>query len=177
MKTTRNLPRALAAALAVLIAGCATPESRIRESPQAFARLDAGQQALVRTGQIARGFDRDAVRLALGEPDRIVVETKASGQREIWHYLDYGSGPGSVVFDGFYSLYANEGGPFPPTGSPAFEGYPGYYPPFRPYGAFADPYFSSGSFFYGSNPPRAHDRMRVLFDTTGHVSEVRQAKP
>jgi len=176
MKTTRNLLRASAVALAVLVCGCATPESRIKGSPEAFARLTPDQQALVRQGQVAQGFDRDAVRLALGEPDRVVVVTNAGGQHEIWHYIEYGDGQRSLVFDGFYNAYSVEGGPFFWAGSAYYEGYPGYRPGFGPSGEFEGPRFWSGTFFYGPGPGRARDRIRVIFDATGHVAEVRQAK-
>jgi hypothetical protein len=57
VKTTRILSLATAALCAVLLAGCDTPESRIKDSPQVFARLNPDQQALVKNGQIAVGFD------------------------------------------------------------------------------------------------------------------------
>lgn len=172
MKTTRNLLLASAAALAVLICGCATTESRIEGNPQAFARLTPGQQALVRAGQVAPGFDMDAVRLALGEPDRVSVVTSAGGQRQVWRYVTYGEGQGTLVFEGFYSPYGRSGPPASWEDRAAYEGFPGY----QGFGNWGAPYVWAGSFIYDTPPARAHDRIRVIFDTTGHVAEVRQAK-
>jgi outer membrane murein-binding lipoprotein Lpp len=78
MKTTRIFPLACAALCAVLLAGCDSPDYRIKESPQVFDRLNPDQQALVKNGQIAVGFDMDAVKLALGDPTRIVMRTDGS---------------------------------------------------------------------------------------------------
>ena len=103
--------RASAVVLAVLAGGCATPESRIKESPQAFARLPPDQQALVRAGQVAPGLDMDAVRLALGDPDFVVIVTNAGGRRQVWHYLAYGDDEGRLVFDGYFNGQNIVGGP------------------------------------------------------------------
>jgi hypothetical protein len=83
------------------LVGCSTPDSRIKANPEVYARLDARQQALVRAGQIALGFDFEAVKLALGEPDRVNVRTTADGETVIWHYLTY-EAEGRVLFTGHY---------------------------------------------------------------------------
>jgi hypothetical protein len=172
LKTTRNLLRASAVVLAVLAGGCATPESRIKESPAAFARLTPDQQALVRAGQVATGFDMDAVRLALGDPDRVVTVTNAAGRRQVWHYLAYGDDDGRIVFDGYYNGYNVVNGPGAWQGRTNFMGYPIN----RDYGYWAGPYIWSGAFIYNTVPSGARDRIRVIFDTTGHVAQVRQEK-
>jgi hypothetical protein len=103
MKTS-NFSRWLLAAGALgalWLAGCSTPDTRIQSNPAAFARLTPEQQSLVRAGQIALGFDMDAVKLALGEPDRMSVRTDADGETAIWHYLSYES-DGRVLFTGYY---------------------------------------------------------------------------
>jgi hypothetical protein len=172
MKTTRNLPRASAVVLALLVGGCATPESRIKGSPQAFARLTPDQQALVRTGHVARGFDMDAVRLALGDPDRVVTVTSAAGRRQIWRYLSYGDDEGRIVFDGYYNGYGIVGGPGAWQARTNFMGDPIG----RNYGNWGGPYLGPGAFIYDTVPFGSRDRIRVIFDTTGHVAEIRQAK-
>jgi hypothetical protein len=178
MITTRNLLRASAVVLAVLVVGCTTPEARIKENPGAFARLTPGQQALVKAGHIAPGFDMDAVRLALGEPDRIVTVTRADGQRQVWHYAEYGDDDGRVVFDGFYNGYNLTGGPIPWEDQRNYVGYPSY----RGYGKgggpynWGGPYLWSGAFIYDTTPEWSRDRLRVIFDTTGHVAAIHQAK-
>jgi outer membrane protein assembly factor BamE (lipoprotein component of BamABCDE complex) len=149
MKTTRNLLIASAALVAALLGGCATPESRIKDSPAVFARLNPDQQALVKAGQIAPGFDMDAVKLALGDPDRILVETNASGSHEIWRYVTYEDYQGTVIFGGYYHRYWGWGGP----------------------------YFWGGGPYYNGYPARVHERIRVIFDTTGHVATIQQDKP
>ena len=82
---------------AILLAGCeTTPDSRISNNPTAFAQLTAQEQTLVKSGQVGVGFSEMAVKLALGEPNRVTLETNAQGQIQIWHYSE------SVYYDGAY---------------------------------------------------------------------------
>jgi hypothetical protein len=53
---------------AVLLAGCNSIESRIREDPAEFAALPKGDQDRVRSGKIEVGFTPQMVRWALGAP-------------------------------------------------------------------------------------------------------------
>lgn len=85
MKTKLHL--ALWAAL--LLAGCATPETRIRHNPALFASFSPEVQAKVRAGHIALGFSRQAVRMALGDPDRIYHRITTNGTSEVWAYTSY----------------------------------------------------------------------------------------
>lgn len=96
-----SLARLLACACVLVLAGCSTPQTRIRANPEIFSRLTPEQQAMVRAGHIGLGFDFDAVKLALGDPDRITVRTDADGETVIWHYLTYEAG-GRVLFTGYY---------------------------------------------------------------------------
>ncbi len=91
-----------AASAAVLLAGCTSPETRIKNNPEIFAQLTPQEQTLVKSGQVGVGFTPQAVKLALGDPDRITVRTDGKGQTQIWHYLE------TVYYDGAY-LY---GGPY-----------------------------------------------------------------
>lgn len=86
---------------ALCLAGCSTPATRIRAHPETFARLSPEQQALVRAGQIGLGFDFDAVKLALGDPDRVTTRTTADGETVTWHYLTY-EADGRMLFTGYY---------------------------------------------------------------------------
>jgi outer membrane protein assembly factor BamE (lipoprotein component of BamABCDE complex) len=147
MKTPMKL--LLAAAAAALLAGCSTPESRISDSPQVFARLNPDQQALVKAGQVAPGFEMDAVRLALGDPDRTLVVTDAGGQHEVWRYVTYEDYQGVVIYGGYWHRYRGWGGPRFWGGLPYYDGY----------------------------PARVHERIRVVFDATGHVASIQQDKP
>lgn len=98
-----KLKPATAALLALLLAACAsTPASRIEKNPSAFAQLTPEQQEKVRAGQIAIGFDANATRLALGEPDRILQKTTAAGESEIWQYVDVYTYPTGPCYGAFF---------------------------------------------------------------------------
>ena len=69
--------------------GCATtPESRVEQNASAVASWPAEVQAQVRVGKVAIGFTAEQVRVALGEPDRALKRTDASGVRDVWVYFD-----------------------------------------------------------------------------------------
>lgn len=87
------------------LAGCATPDARIKRSPEIFARLTAEQQALVKEGKVGIGFDADAVRLAVGEPDRKWTRTDESGTRELWIYTAWENEAGQPLMRGWYHGY------------------------------------------------------------------------
>ncbi len=148
MKTTRILPLAALALCAVLLAGCDTPDSRIKSSPDVFARLNPDQQALVKNGQIAVGFDMEAVKLALGDPSHIVIRTTAAGQHQVWHYVTYEDYQGVVIYGGYWHRYRGWGGPNFYMGAPYYNGY----------------------------PARVHDRLKVEFDAANRVESIEQEK-
>jgi hypothetical protein len=95
--------------MAALLSGCATPETRIKREPEMFARLSPEQQALVKEGKVGVGFDADAVRLAVGEPDRKWTRTDASGTREVWSYTTWENDLGQPLFRGWYHSRADVG--------------------------------------------------------------------
>ena len=101
MKTTHLIRLALISILGIWLAGCSTPATRIKANPEAFARLTVEQQSLVKAGQVALGFDFEAVKLALGDPDRVTTRTDADGQTVVWHYLTY-EADGRMLFTGYY---------------------------------------------------------------------------
>lgn len=82
------LTRLAALLLAAAIAGCATPDSRIRDQQAAFDRYPPEVQQKIRAGQIDVGYTADMVRMALGEPDQRLERTTAEGASEIWAYRD-----------------------------------------------------------------------------------------
>jgi len=98
----------------VALTGCATPETRIQKNPEVFARLTPRQQDLIKQGQAGVGFDPEMVKLALGEPDRIVTRTDAQGTTEIWSYQIYDSSDGVLLYRGYYHRYYVWGDPFYP---------------------------------------------------------------
>jgi hypothetical protein len=137
----------------ILVAGCSTPESRIARHPEDFARLSPDQQALVRAGRVGIGMDQLAVKLALGNPNRISIITKPSGTSEIWHYEENGYYDGSFLYPGPYPYWA---GP---------RSYPNGYWAFGP-----EPYDYLDDFAY---PIVSYDRFRIGF-THGKVSSIHE---
>jgi outer membrane protein assembly factor BamE (lipoprotein component of BamABCDE complex) len=134
------LPLILAAVALVTVAGCATPEARIKDNPTAYTQLTPEQQALVKAGHVGLGMPQDGVRLALGKPDHVTEHTDASGVQQVWHY---------VQVDTSY-VYAS---PYPYYG---YGGYP----------RFNTPFFFPGGYggFYGNAPVQTEsDKMRVVF--------------
>ena len=87
---------------ALLLGGCATPESRIAKSPELFASLSATDQELIKQGKVSVGFSMEMVRLALGDPDRITTRTDANGTSEIWNYVTYETAEGVYLYRGFF---------------------------------------------------------------------------
>lgn len=140
----------MAAGAALLFASCAsTPESRIRENPEAFNRLSPQDQELVRQGQVAIGFDKEMVRLAVGEPDRIWSRVDTEGASEAWSYTTYESADGYPLYTGFYHRYHR------------------YHPYHGFYGGFGHPYYP----YYLSYPGRREREVfKVVFKEDRVVS-------
>jgi hypothetical protein len=65
-----------------------------------------------RQGKVAPGFDMDAVKLALGDPDRVTIHTDATGSHQIWHYVTYEDYQGGIIYAGYYHRYRGWGGPY-----------------------------------------------------------------
>jgi len=95
----------LACAALVMLAGCATPQTRIDRSPDVFVKLSPADQQLIREGKVAVGFTPEMVRLALGEPDRVYTRTDASGVNEAWSYTTYETDSGVMLYRGYYHRY------------------------------------------------------------------------
>ena len=124
------IPTALAL---ILLAGCASPEARIKDNPGAYSTLPPEQQALVQKGQVGLGMPEAAVQLALGKPDRVTERTDAGGVTHIWHYTDV--------------EYADLPGAYP------------WYPYAYRRHAFYDPFLAPGYYPAGVET----DRVRVVF--------------
>jgi hypothetical protein len=114
MKTKQIWMLVVALSGLAFVTGCATTEARIEKNPQAFARLAPDQQELVKKGEVAIGFDEDAVKLALGEPDRVRTRTDARGTNEIWSYSNYDGPDGTLLYRGWYHRYYVWGDPLYP---------------------------------------------------------------
>ena len=93
---------AFVAAVTLLVAACASPQKRIDRNPDAFNKLPPEQQALIKQGKVGIGFDETAVKLALGNPDRISERTDTSGKSTIWRYVEYETDGGIALYSGFY---------------------------------------------------------------------------
>lgn len=146
-------------ALSLLVAACASPQSRIDSSPDTFKALTAEQQALVKQGKIAIGFSEDAVKLALGKPQRISQRTDDKGKSTVWRYVDYDNGAVGTAFGGFYgaSYY------------PGFAGYGAFGRPVGVYNGFYGPGFNT--IYTGSGVER--ERLRVVF-VDGKVTAIEE---
>ncbi len=81
----------MGAGVAFLLAGCvSTPERRIERNPALFASFPPEAQARVRKGEVAVGFTKDMVRLAIGEPRHVHARTTQAGESEVWTYTGIG---------------------------------------------------------------------------------------
>lgn len=74
----------------LLLGACSTPASRVARHQATFDTWPQEVREKVRVGQIAIGFTAEQVRVALGEPDRVLVRTTATGQSEVWAYRELG---------------------------------------------------------------------------------------
>lgn len=72
----------------VCITGCvSTPAKRIARNPELFASFPPEVQEKVKRGEIALGFDREMVRLALGNPYRRCERQTENKVVEVWSYV------------------------------------------------------------------------------------------
>lgn len=72
-----------------LLTGCQSVESRIKEKPDVYAKLDAATQAKVKQGIIELGYTEDVVYLALGAPDHKRESVSPTGTKITWIYNTY----------------------------------------------------------------------------------------
>jgi outer membrane protein assembly factor BamE (lipoprotein component of BamABCDE complex) len=103
MKTFPCLVLVLAGLL--LLAGCSTPDARIKKNPEAFDHATPQQQGLIKQGKVGLGFDEGMVKLALGDPDRITTRTDASGESQVWSYVSYETDDGAFLYTGYYHRF------------------------------------------------------------------------
>ncbi len=130
----------------LFLAGCNTPEARIKREPALFASLTPADQQMIREGKVAIGFTPEMVKLAVGEPDRMYTRTDTNGTSESWSYTTYESNGGVFLYRGFYHRdYC--------------------------YGNSFYPYFMS----YDGGSRRERETYKIVF-TAGRVSMVEQQK-
>jgi len=72
----------------LLSGGCATVEQRIEDNRAVFETFPPDVQESIREGEIALGFTQEQVRIAMGNPDRIVTRTEEGEKTAtIWLYV------------------------------------------------------------------------------------------
>jgi len=159
-------------ASAIVLTGCATPESRISDHPEIFNSLSPRDQALVKQGQIRPGMSQNAVWLAWGSPDQKTVGAMRGRATETWVYVNYVPGP-----YGYGDPYGPYGyGPY------GYGGYGGYgYGGFgfgsvafvrthhhgRSFAFFDDPFYDP--FFYSYIPPSIPVPYQMVTFSNGRV--------
>jgi len=57
----KNIAVTLALIAGIFLAGCTTPETRIRQNPAAFDRATPAQQEMIKQGKVDIGFDTELV--------------------------------------------------------------------------------------------------------------------
>ena len=72
--------------LTAALAACETPQTRIKRNQELFNSFPPQIQELIRAGNVEVGFNTDQASMALGKPDRIIMETTASVTHEVWLY-------------------------------------------------------------------------------------------
>jgi outer membrane protein assembly factor BamE (lipoprotein component of BamABCDE complex) len=135
----RKLPWIFFAAGLVVLTGCSTVQSRISGHESEYASWPPPVQQLVSRGQVAVGFTREQVQVALGSPDYVLSRVSTAGSYEVWSYRD--RGPHFSFGIGMASYGRSSA-----FGSGVTVGDAGY----------------------------AGEKMRVIFDQTGHVNSIEQ---
>lgn len=111
MKSPHICFAAAVAALALVLSGCSTTDSRIQDNQAAFNASAPDVQAKIREGKVDIGFTEQQVLMALGKPDRRYTRTTAEGTTDVWAYEDHkpsfsfgfgvaGGGGGTMVGSG-----------------------------------------------------------------------------
>jgi hypothetical protein len=141
---------AFIATLTLLLTGCETVDSRIKEKPQLFSSLDAATQAKIKQGIIDLGFSEDMVYLALGVPDQKRESRTAAGSQIVWIYNTYYERYDGTRFAGYARRVYWD---------PAVKTYRVVYEP-----VFAETY-----------RPEVEEKIRIVFED-GKVSAIEQTK-
>jgi hypothetical protein len=139
----------LAASLGFL-GGCQTVDSRIKEKPDVFAKLDPATKDKIKQGIIELGYTEDMVYLALGTPDQKRESSSTAGQAVIWIYNTYYNRYDGGFYGGYHrSVYFD----------PYLRAYRMYYRP-----VYADTYLQE-----------KEERIRVVFKD-GKAAVIEQTK-
>ncbi|WP_152032595.1 hypothetical protein [Ereboglobus luteus] len=87
MKNAVSVLTILVAAL--VMAGCSTVDSRIKEKQSVFDSLTPTEQANVRQGIIGVGYTPDMVYMAMGKADKVKSRVTPKGTVTTWIYNQY----------------------------------------------------------------------------------------
>ena len=108
----KRLGLLFAVLLVAILPSCvsSTPEARITERPQDYARLSENHKNLVSRGEITKGMSKDAVALAWGSPATRVQGLRNGKAMERWDYRsqkpvvshNFYGGYGSGFYDPYY---------------------------------------------------------------------------
>ncbi len=66
--------------------GCSTVNSRVASAPAIMQASPEEVRRQIQAGEVAVGFTRDQVRLALGDPNGVTNRVSARGEEEVWNY-------------------------------------------------------------------------------------------
>lgn len=97
----KTMLSALTAAIVMVSCAPSTPQTRIQQSPQMFARLSDKHKSLVERGQITRGMEPDAVYLAWGQPSNTMMGSHKGRESERWDY----TGTRPIYTTNFFGTY------------------------------------------------------------------------
>jgi hypothetical protein len=155
-----------AAAGALFIGGCSTPQSRISDHPDLYNSLPPRHQQLVAQGQIASGMSRNAVWLAWGNPGQKVTGFARGQATESWIYFTTTTYPGYGYGWGGWGGWG-WGSPFWGGGVAVFRTHHG-----RRFAVFGDPFFDP--FFYSYLPPAVSVPYKGVTFVNGRVVEFQR---
>ena len=86
MKTQKILSLLI---IALFVAGCASSTNqRITRNEALFNTYTPAERKMIRTGQVAVGFDTDQVRMSLGDPSREATIETPTGKAVVWEYRE-----------------------------------------------------------------------------------------
>ncbi|MBI3555363.1 MAG: hypothetical protein HY074_03745 [Deltaproteobacteria bacterium] len=72
--------------ITILLLGCATTRSRIKEHEREFNTFPAETQAQIQSGRIDKGFTEEMVYMARGEPSDKSMSTRDGKPTVVWKY-------------------------------------------------------------------------------------------
>lgn len=87
-----------AVAAALLLSGCSTIDSRIKEKSATYAALSPTDQQIIKYGYITVGFTHDMVYMALDKPEKIIPGP--GPDQETWVYHNFYKADGSSLTPG-----------------------------------------------------------------------------